>query len=211
MKDMKYVVISMENQCIFTYTTSKHIANAICSGLGDTLMLGMSKVTNKWYPNIKDKDMFYQKVIMLDAKNRTMKVMPAETVSDTWRETQDLVRLRQRAFYAWESATSSALSKVERNQWEYFDTVCEQELAKCNPDANEYSWMIEEYARTVEQPVEHAYKNLKMRIESDNVAKFRIQALAEKWMNKFNQMYTKEEIDAGIKEMVREYWLNSKI
>lgn len=211
MKSMKYIIVSMENWCIFTYTESLHIANAISAGVGDAVTVGMSKASNKWYEKIKNRNMFYQKVIMLDSKNRTMKEMPADTVTDSWRETQDLIRLRQRAFFAWETATWAALSKLERNHWDYFDTVCEQEMARCNPDQDQYTPMIEEYARTIEQPVDHAYKNLKMRIESDNVAKFRVQSISEKWKNKINESYTREEMQATVQGMQRDFWLNSRI
>lgn len=211
MKSMKYIIVSMENWCIFTYTSSKHIANALAAGVGDSTAVGMSKFSNKWYGKIKDRDMFYQKVIMLDSKNRTMKEMSAETVTDSWKETQDLIRMRQRAFFAWETATTAALSKLEQNHWDYFDTVCEQQIALCDPDSNLYTPMLEEYARTVEQPVDHAYKNLKMRIESDNAAKFRVQSLSEKWKNKINECYTREELQATVQGMQRDFWLNSRI
>lgn len=211
MKSMKYLVISMENWCVFTYTESMHIANALAAGSGDVVVFGVAQNSNKWYQKIKDRDMFYEKVIMLDSKNRTMKVMSADTVSDSWRDTQDLLRMRQRSFFAWETATWGALSKLEKNHWNYFDTICEQELAKSDPDTNTYSLLIEEYARTMDQPVDHAFKDLKMRIESDNAAKFRVQALADRWKNKINESFTREELQATVQEMRREFWLNSRI
>jgi hypothetical protein len=211
MKNMKYILVSMENWCIFTYTSSMHIANALATGAGDVVVSGLGRNSNKWYGKIKERDMFYEKVVMLDSKNRNMQVVSADTVSDSWRDMQDLLRMRQRAFAHWETATCAALSKLEKHHWNYFDTICEQEIAKSNPDTDTYSLLLEEYARTMDQPVDHVYKDLKLRIESDNAAKFRVQALSDRWKNKINEAFTREELTATVQEMQREFWLNSRI
>lgn len=201
----------MENWCVFTYTRNIHIANALADGAGDAVVFGIGKTSNKWYNKIKNRDLFYEKVVMLDSKNKTMKEVPPETVTDSWKDMQDLLRMRQRALLTWQNITLAALNKLGKNHWDYFDSVCEQEIAKSNPSTGEYSLLIEEYARTMEQPVDHVYKDLKIRLESDNAAKFRVQALANRWKNKINQSFTREEVQASIQEMRREFWLNSRI
>ena len=89
--------------------------------------------------------------------------------------------------------------------------MAQEALDASNPVTGEYSILIQEYARTLEQPIELAYKELKLRIDSDNITKFRVSALEEKWKNRINACVTKEEIELTRQAMVRELWLNSLI
>jgi uncharacterized protein (DUF4415 family) len=211
MPDMKYLILSTENFCVYTMSPRHLTANALVAGEGDSMIRGITWSNSVEYNRVTNRDFFYDKIYTVDtARNAFIEVDPAN-VSDTWKQTREILRLRQDAFFNWETHLSNSLARVMRHGWEHFDVVAEQEIAKSDPANNSYTWVLEEYARTMEVSVQQAYKELKLRIESDNITKFRIQALGEKWRNKINQCNTFNDIEAARKEMVREFWLNSLI
>lgn len=211
MNEMKYLILSTENQCIYTMTPRVITANALVSGDGDSLIKGVTKGNSVDFHKIKNREMFYEKIYMVENKRNSIVEIPSEHVSDSWKRQRDILFLRQEIFYNWETYTATSLARITRHKWDHFDVMAENELAKCNPSNNEFTWIIEEYARVMEVPADRAYKELKLRIESDNITRFRITALAEKWKNKINQGETPEEFSVIKREMVKEFWLNSSI
>lgn len=186
-------------------------ANALVSGDGDSLIKGVTKGNSVDFHKIKNREMFYEKIYMVENKRNSIVEIPSENVSDSWKRQRDIIFLRQEVFYNWETYTTTSLARLTRHKWDHFDVMAENELAKCNPGNNEFTWIIEEYARVMEVPVDRAYKELKLRIESDNITRFRITALAEKWKIKINQCEAPEEFDVVKRDMLKEFWLNSSI
>ena len=211
MNEMKYLILSTENFCVYTMSPRVITANALVSGHGDSMIRGITWSNSVEYNRVVNRDFFYNKIYMVDTKRNAFVEVDPDKVSDTWKETREILRLRQDAFYNWETHVANSLARVIRHSWEHFDVVAEQEIAKCDPANNVYTWILEEYARTMSVSVQQAYKELKLRIESDNISRFRIQALAEKWKLKINQCNTFSDIEATRLEMVREFWLNSLI
>ena len=211
MIDMKYLILSTENFCVYTMSPRVITANALVSGEGDSMIRGITWSNSVEYNRVTNRDFFYDKIYMVDTKrNAFIEVDPAN-VSDSWKQTREVLRLRQDAFFNWETHMNNSLARVMRNTWDHFDVVAEEEIAKCDPANNSYTWILEEYARIIDVPVPQAVKELKLRIESDNITKFRIQALGDKWRAKINNCFTFNDIEAARQEMVREFWLNSLI
>jgi hypothetical protein len=148
---------------------------------------------------------------MIDNKNNSFSEVDPSNVSESWKKQREVLFLRQNIFVHWETLTSNSLIRLSRHKWGEFDSYMETELKNCDPVKNEFSHILEEYARIVELPVDLAYRELKLRIESDNSVKFRIQALAEKWKKKINQGETSDELAAIRTNMIKEFWLNSMI
>ena len=211
MIEMKYLILSMENWCIFTYTPRAISASAMAAGDGDSVVKGITFGNCVDYGKISNRDMFYSNIYMMEQKTNKLVIVPDDQVSDSWKQQREILRLRQDAIFLWETYTANSLVRVVRHAWQHFDVVAEAELSKCDPTADQFTHIIEEYARIMELPVNRAYKELKLRIESDNVARFRIQAMAEKWKNKINQSNTADEINKVKQEMLNEFWLNSYI
>jgi hypothetical protein len=71
--------------------------------------------------------------------------------------------------------------------------------------------MIEEYAIVLGVPCNDAYKELKFVIESDNMIKFRIQALSEKWKRVINNTVDVESFNIIKQGIIRDFWFNASI
>lgn len=211
MTDMKYLILSTENFCVYTMSPRVLTANALVAGEGDSMIRGITWSNSIDYNKVTNRDFFYNKIYTVDTKrNAFIEVDPAN-VSDSWKKTREILRLRQDAFWNWETHLNNSLARVMRHAWDHFDVVAEEEIAKCDPAVGSYTWILEEYARILDIPVDRAVKELKLRIESDNITKFRIQTLGEKWRNKINECNNFNDIETARQEMVREFWLNSLI
>lgn len=211
MIEARYLIASLENTSIYLMTPSIITANALVSGSGDSIIKVFTAYNSVDY-NIINRNMFTEKIYSINQNlGNTFVEMPEEHVPASWRETRDVLLIRQLLFGRWESFTKQALARQTRHQWAEFDFIAMEQIKESNPSSNTYTWMLEEYARIVEMPVDRAYKELKLRLESDLMTKFRIQALAEKWKDKINQVTMQQQVEDVRREMGREFWQNSSI
>lgn len=211
MPDMKYLIYSTENWCVYTMTPRPVTANALAEGTGDAVLRGLTASNSIDYDKFTDRYFFYNKIWMLDSKKNSFVEIDPNNVSDRWKRQREILFLRQNALVHWETYVSNSMIRVTRHKWEAFDSYMLEELKNCDPTSNEFSKIIEEYARILEIPVDIAYKDLKLRIESDNSVRFRIQAMAEKWKRKINQCNTSDELTAIRKQMVIDFSTNSMV
>lgn len=213
MQDMKYLVVSMENNVVYTYTPRSITATALCEGDIDSIVVGLTYAITPAadYNMVKNRDLFYGKAYVFDPKKYSLVETDVNNLSDSWKETQELVRMRQEAFFTWESLMYNALLKATQNTWDGYDFVAYTELSKCDPSEGVFTPTVTEYARILEIPVLSAYKELKLQTETQIMKKFRIQSLSEKWKRKINTCYTKDDIEAAKKQMHREYITNGNL
>lgn len=211
MIETRYLVASLENTSVYLMTPSIITANALVSGSGDSIIKVFTPYNSAEYGRI-NRNMFTEKVYSIDQKAGNIFVeMPDEHVTSSWKETRNVLLIRQHLFGRWESFTLQALARQTRHIWGEFDFVAMEQIKESDPANNQYTWMLEEYARITEVTVERAYKELKLRLESDLMTKFRIQAMAEKWKDKINQVTQQTQVEDIRREMAREFWQNSSI
>jgi hypothetical protein len=213
MNEMKYLLVSHENFCVYTFTPRKHTALALAEGDSDIFVFGATyaNMNAKDYESIWNRDLFYDKTYNLDLVKNELNIVDDTKISQSWLDKRVLIRSRQELFFAWETHTTNANLRTQKSLWENLNVYIEQELDKCVPKINQYTWAIEEWARIIQVPVKEAYKELKLQVESDKLKRFRIEAMAEKWKRTINAMtniQTQENIKA---EMVKEFWLNAWI
>jgi uncharacterized protein (DUF4415 family) len=186
-------------------------ANALVSGDGDSVIIAVTTGNSTDYNKMVDRQTFYKKIYQIDKRTMLLSEVLETSVSDGWLRQRNILSLRQDAFYTWETFTAAALARCTRYKWDQFDQLATRELDKCDPSNNQFTMMLEEYARVMEIPVDQTYKELKLRIESDNIQKFRIQAMTEKWKDKINNATELDEMNHLRKDMIRDFWLNSSI
>ena len=213
MQDMKYLIVSMENDCVFTYTPRAITAAALCEGDIDSVVVGLTYAYTPAadYNMIKNRELFYGKSYVFDFKNNSLTETSQDNLSASWKQTQEVVRLRQEAFFNWETLTWNASLKATQNTWDGYDFVAYTELEKCDPALGVFTPPIQEYARILEMPTADAFKELKLQTDTQILKKFRIQSLSEKWKRKINTCYTKDEIEAVKKQMNREFITNGNL
>lgn len=211
MIETRYLIASLENTSVYLMTPSIITANALVSGSGDSIIKVFTPYNSADFGKLS-RGMFAEKVYSIDQKAGNVLVeMPDIHVPSSWKEMRVILSIRQHLFGRWESFTKQALARQTRHQWAEFDFVAMEQIKESDPVANNYTWMLEEYARITEVPVERAYKELKLRLESDLMTKFRIQAMAEKWKDRINQVTIQSQVENVRREMAREFWQNSSI
>lgn len=206
--DAKYLLVSIKNNCVYTYTPRRIMATALADGHTDIIIKTATKSSFSSYALFTDRTFFYDKVKKLDDKTTKFTDVDIENVSIEWRQLREQLFLRQNAFVQWETLTANALTSRNKYMWPEFGSYMEVELLKCSPELGQYTPAVEEYARILEMPIDQAFKELKLKIESDTNIKIRIQALAEKWKRRINQGTTAEELNGIRRDMANEFLPN---
>jgi len=211
MKPPKYLIVSLENISILVMTESIVIANALISGSGDEIIRYIDPIISADY-DIMTEEKFNEGFYTMDGKNRNRLVLLSdEYITDSLREKKKVLNFRKYLLEMLESFTASALVRQVRHKWSEFDLVAMEQIKQSDPATGNYTWMMEEYSRIMGMPVEHAYKELKIRIESDILTKFRVQALAEKWKDAINQTTSESDKSTIIAGMGRDFWKNNTL
>lgn len=211
MKPPKYLIVSLENISILLMTESIVIANALVSGSGDEIVRYIDPIISADY-DVMTEEKFNEGFYTMDGKNRNRLVLlPDEYITDSLREKKKVLNIRKYLLEMLESFTASALVRQVRHKWSEFDLVAMEQIKQSDPTTGNYTWMMEEYSRIMGMPVEHAYKELKIRIESDILTKFRVQTLAEKWKEIINQTTSDSDKNTIITGMGRDFWKNNTL
>lgn len=214
MIEMRYLIVSWENSCVYGSTHRAVTANAILAGLGSyAFVKGVSPHTTTMvdYNIAKTPANFKQNIYQtLNGTTVFTKLTSIDNGTD-WFRVRELVQRRLHLFGIWESYTAGALSRTTRYQWNEFHNVACNELRNCNPANNQYTPAFEEYARILEVAEEIAYKELKLTTETDTLTRFRITAMAEKWKQKINLVETQEHSRLLFGQMTQEFWGNTQI
>jgi len=209
MYDMHYLVVSHENFCVYTSTNRLVTANALASSSIDCFVRGITPFVNN-YEKFKNRTEFYDNVWKNDKRSGQLVPIDPTQVSESWLINREIIKRRHILFGIWETHTGNALLRVDTTKWTAFSAVADIEITKCDPSKGFYTLMIEEYARIVERPVEQVFAELSLKIETENITKFRITALAEKFKDMINQAITQEELDIVRMQIYTEFWGNAE-
>lgn len=207
---MLYLIISYENLCIYTVVDSASVANALVASSIDTFVRAISPANCSNY-DICTEEHFYNNVCKIATGKGMIMESSENDVSKEWLINRNILRARKNIFKVWEIYTANALVRVQRYQWGGFTALAASELEKCDLKNQKYTIMIEEFARIVDLPIDQFCKDLKLKLEADNITKFRITALAEKWKNKINHARSKQDLSTIVPEMHQEFNSNSFI
>jgi len=207
---MHYLVVSHENFCVYTSTSQLVIANALASSSIDCFIRGVTSFNLNNYNKFTNPKEFYENIWKNDyrAQYNLVPVDPSQ-VNENWLKNREIIKRRHILFSVWDSHTSNALARVDTTKWPAFSAVAETEIKQCDSDKGIFTPMIAEYARISERPVAEVFDELKLKIETENLAKFRITALAEKFKDKINQAITQEDMDQVKAQMYIEFWGNA--
>jgi hypothetical protein len=211
MNNIKYLIVSWENQGVFTVETDPVIANSLASSNINCFPRAIFEFNFPKIDNITNRDYFKNNYYKLESKGFELQPLASNLISSDWLAEQEAMFFRQDAHLFLKYHSSTAMMGMERNMWENFSIEAEIELDKCDPDSGVYTRPIEEYARTLKKSVEQTYKELKLTVEGEKLVRFRIAALTKFFQLKINDIKTVAERDFIKKYIVNEFWNKSQI
>lgn len=211
MTGIKYLIVSWENQGIFTIETDPVIANGLASSNLNCYVRDLFEFNFPNLAEIKDRDQFKNNYYKLDSKSYELQPLLPHLINDSWLAEQEAMFLRQDALIYLRYNARLAMTGMERNVWSNFSIEAEIELDKCKPDEGIYTRPLEEYARIMNQPVEQTYKELKLTVEGEKFVRFRVAALTKFFQIKINNIKTKDDFYFIQKYIMHEFWNKSHI
>lgn len=211
MTGIKYLIVSWENQGIFTVETDPVIANSLASSNVNCYVRDIFEFNFPGLSEIKDRDQFKTSYYKLDGKGNELQPLLPHLITDSWLAEQEAMFLRQDALIYLRYHARIAMTGMERNTWDNFSVEAGIELEKCNPEQGIYTRPLEEYARLLNKSVEQTYKELKLTIEGEKFIRFRVAALTKFFQLKINDIKTKEEFYFIKRYIMHEFWNKSQI
>jgi len=209
--ELKYLIISMENYCVFTMDTDVVNANNTALSNFNSFVRPVSRLNFKEYDSINARTFFKDKIYKIEASAKKLTEMNPDDISESWKTQRELIWLRQEGHAYLGMHHEIAISLTKTFHWDQFPTEALEEIKNCDPTTNSYTRLIEEYSRALDKPINHVYKELKLKLEGEQVVKFRISALTQKWKSLINKITTREELEFIKEGMITEFWVNHRL
>lgn len=121
-------------------------------------------------------------------------------ITPEYRELKALAALRAEGIWALELYLQEGISRVNTYYDDTLPAFLISELNKCDPKNNYYTDAIHEYASISELDVNFAYQELSLTSHTAGLITLRNKALYDKYVIKFNSVYTRQECDLLIKQ-----------
>jgi hypothetical protein len=211
MPDIKYLIISWENQGIFTIEEDPVIANSLGSSNINCYARPIYEFNLPKIKEIAGRDYFKNNFYKLDGKGNEMQPLPTDLITSDWLDEQNAMFFRQDAHHFLKIHTTASIAGMERNTWGNFSIEAEIELNKCDPINSIYTRPLEEYARITKKSVEQTYKELKLTTEGEKLLRFRVAALTKFFQLKINDIKTASDLQFIKLYILNEFWKKSQI
>jgi hypothetical protein len=203
--EAKYLILSTENNCIYTWTNNDVVANAINDGDMDSLIRVITKHNSlESFEKLNTADLTDTYAVNL-SKNTVAKISNTD-VSESWLNQKNILLFRQKCFDYWHTTVVDAFSRISPTVWQSFEVIALDQINKCDPSINYYIPAIEEYANILGKSLPDTYKDLKLTLESNFIKKFRIQALADKWKSIINSTTDVDSFESIKLSMNQDFW-----
>lgn len=203
--EAKYLILSTENNCIYTWTDSEVVAAAINDGDMDSLVRVITRHNSAKSFNLLD-TADVTDTYTVDLVKNAVSIISNTDVTESWLNQKNILLFRQRCFDYWHTTVVDAYARIAPSVWQSFDVVALDEVNKCDPSKSYYTPMIEEYANVLGKSLPDTYKELKLTLESNLIKKFRIQGLSEKWKNIINSATNVNSFDAIKLGINQDFW-----
>jgi hypothetical protein len=209
--EAKYLIYSMENQCVFTVAHNPVTANAIAESNVNAVVLPITPHNFDDYALIRDRDFFKDNIYKVYTRVRKFTKADPSTISQSWKDERIAMQYCQNGHLSLDIHYLFAITPVERSFQVGFSNEVWQELMLCDPGIDMYSRCIEEYARIANKSPNQVYKEFLLKIEGEKFVRFRIAALVDRWRLNINKIKTKEDLNKVKEGMMAEFWLKSSI
>ena len=198
------LVVDLENGAVLCRPQSTSAARGVIKGIQNTSVCTLaSSLAWKWR---EYKDFDFNKDDLVWSVGGKIMPMPDHLKTDDFYAKKTLAQERAKYIYALEVYFQMYLTRVV----DFYDQATEayiiSELDQCNPLANYYTYGIQEYARVLDIHPETAYKEFKLRYDTQMLARMRNLAMFQKHLDLMNQCTTKEQLQDALKNANNEIW-----
>ena len=211
MIETKYLILSIENQCVFTMTRDPVVANALCSSDINTVIRPITRYNFNDFDKINNRDYFKDKIYKSEFRDKFLSEVDVNLISQVWKDERESMRYKQDALTLLEVHYLSAITPAETAHNINFSNEAWQEIMLCDIEKGLYTRYIEEYSRILDKPIDQVYRELKLKIEGEKFIRFRVSALVERWKIKINEIKNHEDFIKVRDDMVNEFWVKSQI
>jgi len=185
-------IVEMGYHSILCKARSVASANATAKGMFNTTVR-MIPIQLNQFSHIKEID-FDNKCINIDMSGTGVNELSTHLITPEYLEIKRLARLRSDFLWALEIRLHEGIWRLH----DYFDPKLEAfllgELTKCNPETNEYTDALHEYATISEVDVATIYQELDMKTRTAGLIRLRNRALYDKYVRIMNTANTREEM-----------------
>lgn len=198
------LVVDLENGAVLCRPQSTSTAKSVVKGIQNSSVCTLAS-SLVWKAR-EYKDFDFNKDDLVWSVGGKIMLMPDHLKTDEFYAKKELAQERSKYIYALEVYFQMYLTRVV----DYYDQGTEayiiSELDQCNPLANYYTYGIQEYARVLGIHPETAYKEFKLRYDTQMLTRLRNFAMFQKWLDIMNTCYTKEELQEALKNANNEIW-----
>jgi len=198
------LVVDLENGAVLCRPKYTSVAKGVTKGIDNTTVVTLAS-NLQW--KIKEYSPFdFDKDDLVWSVGGVIALMPDHLKTDAYRAKKKLAQERARYITALEAYFQMYLTRVV----DFYDQATEayiiSELEQCNPLANYYTYGITEYARVLDIHPETAYKEFKLRYDTQMLVRLRNLAMYQKHLDLMNQCNTREELQDALKNANNEIW-----
>lgn len=198
------LIVDLENGAVLCRPQSTSTAKSIVKGMQNTSVCTLAS-SLVWKAR-EYKDFDFNKDDLVWSVGGKIMLMPDHLKTDEFYAKKELAQERSKYIYALEVYFQMYLTRIV----DYYDQGTEayiiSELDQCNPLANYYTYGIQEYARVLGIHPETAYKEFKLRYDTQMLTRLRNLAMFQKWLDIMNTCHTKEELQEALKNANNEIW-----
>ena len=197
-----YVVYDTTNYFIYCFPKTLTCAHSITLGLMDTER-GVIQTDIPWVANVVSQFDLEEEVLQfcgnklsLAPGEKWIRHFPKEQITQELIDRKNLALARMKYIYALESFlrvyTVKSVYTLEGSTVSYLLDA----LNKSNPETNEYSMGVMEYAHILDIDYRSAYEEIDIYIKSSGLLKIRAHAQYQKYVTVFNKCMNTDDLDA---------------
>lgn len=198
------LVVDLENGAVLCRPQSTSTARGVIKGIQNTSVCTLASSLTWKAREYKGFD--FNKDDLVWSVGGNIKPMPDHLKTDDFYAKKQLAQERAKYIYALEVYFQMYLTRVVDFYDQATETYIISELDQCNPLANYYTYGIQEYARVLDIHPETAYKEFKLRYDTQMLARMRNLAMFQKHLDLMNQCTTKEQLQDALKNANNEIW-----
>lgn len=201
---LTHFVVDLENGVILTPVKSVSSGKATQEGIPNSSLIAIANVLPWRQKDYSQFDLWRDDLVW--AVGGKVDAMPEHLKTPEMYAKKKLAYLRQTYLYALEVFFQMYLGRTVDNYDQGLDAYIINEVEQCNPLAGYYTYALQEYARIIGIHPETAYNELKLRYDTQCLARIRNFALYSKWVDLMNACETKEQLQKALKDANDEIW-----